>query len=134
MVCLVGRPVLREGRGLPEYTLRLHNVTKVFKDAQKGEIVAVNDASFTVEKGQLVTLLGPSGCGKTTVLKMIGGFEIPTRGSIYFDGILTNAVPPNKRNTSMVFQNYALFPRMTVFKNIAYGLTIQKMRNESGKI
>jgi iron(III) transport system ATP-binding protein len=61
---------------------------------------------------------------------MIGGFEIPTRGSIYFDGILTNEAPPNKRNTSMVFQNYALFPHMTVFKNIAYGLTIQKMRKD----
>ncbi|MBI1928216.1 ABC transporter ATP-binding protein [Candidatus Poribacteria bacterium] len=112
---------------LPEYTLKLQNVTKVFEDAQKGKMVAVDDVSFTVEKGQLVTLLGPSGCGKTTALKMIGGFEIPTSGEIYFDDVPMDNTPPNKRKASMVFQNYALFPHMTVFKNIAYGLTVQKM-------
>lgn len=111
---------------MPEYTLELQNVTKIFEDAEK-KTVAVDNTSFTVEKGSLVTLLGPSGCGKTTALKMIGGFEIPTSGEIYLDGVPMRHTPPNKRSTSMVFQNYALFPHMTVFKNIAYGLTIKKM-------
>ena len=115
---------------MPEYTLKLQSITKVFEDAQKGQIVAVDDVSFPVEKGLLVTLLGPSGCGKTTVLKMIGGFEIPTSGEIYFDDVPMGNTLPNKRNASMVFQNYALFPHMTVFKNIAYGLTIKKMPKE----
>jgi len=112
---------------LSEYALKLQNITKVFEDAQKGQIVAVDDVSFAVEKGLLVTLLGPSGCGKTTALKMIGGFETPTSGAIYFDDVPVGNTPPNKRNASMVFQSYALFPHMTVFKNIAYGLTIKKM-------
>lgn len=109
------------------HTLELQNITKVFEDAQKGEVVAVDDVSFVVKEGLLVTLLGPSGCGKTTVLKMIGGFEIPTSGAIYLDDVPVGNTLPNKRNTSMVFQNYALFPHMTVFKNISYGLTIKKM-------
>jgi len=117
-------------RILSEYTLKLQNVTKVFEDAQKGIIVAVDDVSFAVEKGLLVTLLGPSGCGKTTALKMIGGFEAPTSGEIYFDDVPMGNTPPNKRDASMVFQNYALFPHMTVFKNIAYGLTIKKIPKE----
>ena len=111
---------------LPEYTLELRNVTKVF-----GDFVAVDEVSFAVEKGHLVTLLGPSGCGKTTALKMIGGFEALTSGAVYFDNVSMGNTPPNKRDASMVFQSYALFPHMTVFKNIAYGLTIKKMpKNE----
>jgi iron(III) transport system ATP-binding protein len=112
---------------LPEEILRLQNLTKIFEDAQKGKVIAVDEVSLSVEKGQLVTLLGPSGCGKTTVLKMIGGFELPTSGEIYLDGMPMGYTPPNKRNTSMVFQNYALFPHMTVFKNIAYGLSLKKL-------
>lgn len=111
---------------MSEEILRLQNLIKIFEDAQKGKIVAVNNVSFSVEKGEIVTLLGPSGCGKTTALKMIGGFELPTSGEIYLEGVPMGYTPPNKRNTSMVFQNYALFPHMTVFKNIAYGLSLKK--------
>ncbi|MFC1714757.1 ABC transporter ATP-binding protein [Candidatus Poribacteria bacterium] len=111
----------------PEYTLELQNVTKIFEDAQKAKTVAVDNVSFAVEKGLLVTLLGPSGCGKTTALKIIGGFELPDSGTIYLDGVPMGNTSPNKRDASMVFQSYALFPHMTVFRNIAYGLTIRKM-------
>lgn len=107
--------------------VELRNITKIFQDPQRREVVAVNDISCTVPKGELVTLLGPSGCGKTTLLRMIGGFEHQTRGDIFIDGHSTGLAPPNKRNTSMVFQSYALFPHMTVYNNVAYGLRLKKM-------
>ena len=87
---------------------------------------AVNNVNLEVKKGELVTLLGPSGCGKTTALRMIAGFEIPTSGKILIDGEDMGATPPNRRPTTMVFQNYALFPHLTVFENIAYGLKIRR--------
>ncbi len=100
--------------------VKLVNVTKRF-----GDVVAVDDVSFEVKEGELFTLLGPSGCGKTTTLRLIAGFYKPDEGEIYFDSEIVNDVPPYKRNTGMVFQNYALWPHMTVFDNIAYGLKLR---------
>ena len=101
----------------------LKGITKVF-GAGADEVVAVDSVDLEVREGELVTLLGPSGCGKTTTLRMIAGFELPTEGDMYVDGERINDVPPNRRPTTMVFQNYALFPHMKVRENIAYGLRI----------
>jgi len=103
--------------------LTLRNVTKRF-----GEVVAVNRLDIPyIKRGEFVTFLGPSGCGKTTLLRMIGGFYYPTEGDIIMHGERINDIPPEKRKTSMVFQNYALFPHMSVFDNIAYGLKLRKL-------
>lgn len=107
--------------------LTLENITKVFPPRGAGsEVTAVHDVSLDIEKGELVTLLGPSGCGKTTTLRMIAGFEFPTFGRITLDGQEINSLPPHKREMSMVFQSYAIFPHLTVFENIAYGLNVQR--------
>jgi len=87
-----------------------------------GAVRAVDDVSFDIRRGEFFSLLGPSGCGKTTLLRMLAGFEFPDRGEIYIDGQPTSAVPANGRPTNMVFQNYAIFPHLTVAENIAYGL------------
>lgn len=105
--------------------LELKNLTKVF-GKNPDQMVAVDHIDLKVPEGTLVTLLGPSGCGKTTTLRMIAGFHTPTEGDVYIDGVSMNEIPPNKRPTAMVFQNYALFPHMTVFENIAYGLRVRK--------
>jgi iron(III) transport system ATP-binding protein len=108
--------------------MTLDHVTKVFPPrGGVGEVTAVHDVSLQIQKGELVTLLGPSGCGKTTTLRMIAGFEFPTSGVIILDGKEINELPSHKRDMSMVFQSYALFPHLTVFENIAYGLNVQKM-------
>jgi iron(III) transport system ATP-binding protein len=105
--------------------VELRNVTKKFgKDGQ--EILAVQDFSFQFPAGRMVTLLGPSGCGKTTVLRCIAGFYEPEEGDIIIGEKRVNGIPPYGRPTGMVFQNYALFPHMTVFENIAYGLKVKK--------
>ena len=109
--------------------LVLEKLVKIFESG-KNTLVAVDKVSVKVKEGELVTLLGPSGCGKTTTLRMIAGFEIPTSGKIFIDGKEVSTIPPNQRPTTMVFQNYALFPHMNVFENIAYGL---KIRKESAK-
>src|SRR5213592_2674235 len=108
--------------------LTLEHLTKTFPArAREGEVTAVDDVSLGIAQGEFVTLLGPSGCGKTTALRLIAGFESPTRGRITLDGQYLNNVPPNRRATTMVFQSYALFPHLNVFDNIAYGLKIQKL-------
>ena len=94
------------------------SVRKVFDDGR----VAVNNVSFSIYKGELFSLLGRSGCGKTTLLRMLAGFDTPTSGRIYIDGIDMTDIPPYKRPVSMVFQSYALFPHMTVEQNVAFGL------------
>lgn len=105
--------------------LTLKNITKVFPArGGVGEVTAVYNVDLDIEKGELVTLLGPSGCGKTTTLRMIAGFEFPTSGEIILDGEKINMLPPHKRDMSMVFQSYAIFPHLTVFENIAYGLNV----------
>ncbi|GGJ09721.1 sulfate/thiosulfate import ATP-binding protein CysA [Alicyclobacillus cellulosilyticus] len=91
-------------------------------------VPAVRGVSFTVETGEMVGLLGPSGSGKTTLLRMIAGLEPQTAGEIYIHGRLVDPLPPQRRGVGVVFQNYALFPHMTVFENIAFGLRVQRMR------
>ena len=101
--------------------VKLENLEKSF-----GSVVAVDNISLTIEESEFFTILGPSGCGKTTTLRMIAGFYKPGGGKIYFNEKLMNRLPPEKRNTGMVFQNYALWPHMSVFKNIAFGLEMRK--------
>ena len=104
----------------------IKDVSKVF--SKNGESVrAVDNINITVKKGDLVTFLGPSGCGKTTTLRMVAGFELPTEGTIHIEGKDLTNVPVNKRGIGFVFQNYALFPHMTIFNNVAYGLKAKKM-------
>ncbi len=111
--------------------VRLEKVTKIFKDQKtKADVIAVNEADFELAPGELVTLLGPSGCGKTTTLRMIGGFELPTRGRIMIGGEDVTFLPPNGRATATVFQSYGLFPHLSVFDNVAYGLRIRKVARE----
>jgi iron(III) transport system ATP-binding protein len=95
-------------------------VTKKF-----GDVTAVQDVSLRIGKGELFFLLGPSGCGKTTILRMIAGFYLPDAGRILFDDRDVSGVPPHRRNTGMVFQNYALWPHMSVFQNVEYGLSVR---------
>jgi iron(III) transport system ATP-binding protein len=112
--------------------LILENLVKIFQSG-KNALAAVDNVSVKVREGELVTLLGPSGCGKTTTLRMIAGFEIPTSGKIFIEGKEISMIPPNQRSTTMVFQNYALFPHMTVFENISYGLRIRKESTQNIK-
>ena len=92
-----------------------------------GTTKAVDGVDLVIEQGELFFLLGPSGCGKTTLLRMIAGFIDPTEGRIAFEGRDVTFTPPNKRNTGMVFQSYALWPHMTVAENVAYGLVLRKL-------
>ena len=103
-------------------TIRLDGVSRSF-----GAVRAVDNVSVTIEEGKLFTLLGPSGCGKTTLLRMIAGFVELEAGSIWFDGKRIDALPAHHRNTGMVFQNYAIFPNLTVEGNVAYGLRARKI-------
>lgn len=101
------------------------HVTKYF-----GSQKAVNDVDFTINEGEFFTLLGPSGCGKTTLLRTIAGFYKQEEGRMYFGDKLINDVPTHERNIGMVFQNYAIFPHMTVFENVAYGLKARKVSKQ----
>lgn len=92
-----------------------------------GEVKAVDDIDLDVREGELFFLLGPSGCGKTTTLRVVAGFYKPDRGEVYFDDRLINEVPPYRRNVGMVFQNYALWPHMTSYDNVIYGLKVRKV-------
>ncbi len=106
--------------------LTLRNLVKEFGGG-RNLVRAVDSVNLEVPEGELVTLLGPSGCGKTTTLRMVAGFQTPTSGEVLIDGEKMNWVPPNKRPTAMVFQNYALFPHLSVFENIAYGLRVRRV-------
>ena len=107
---------------MAEVDVRLERVTKDF-----GETVAVDDLSLDISSGEFFSMLGPSGCGKTTTLRMIGGFEEPTRGTIYLDGRDVTDRPPYKRDVNTVFQSYALFPHLNVYENVAFGLRRRKV-------
>src|SRR4029453_16594204 len=104
-----------EPSGTPD--VRLYRVTKKFDD-----VVAVDDLTLEVPRGSFFALLGPSGCGKTTTLRMLGGFEDPTEGTIYLGDRDVTGLPPYKRDVNTVFQSYALFPHLNVFENVAFGL------------
>ncbi len=104
-------------------TIYLNDLRKTF-----GDVVATDDVNLELEDGKLTTLLGPSGCGKTTLLRLIAGFYRPDKGTIFFDDKDVTDTPPNKRKTGMCFQSYALWPHMTVFDNIAYGLRLKRVK------
>ncbi|MGA3151416.1 MAG: ABC transporter ATP-binding protein [Streptosporangiaceae bacterium] len=106
---------------MPGGRIELVSLTKRFHEA------AVDDISLDIASGEFFSLLGPSGCGKTTTLRLIAGFEQPTAGKILLDGVDVSAVPPHKRNVNTVFQSYALFPFLTVFDNVAFGLRNRKL-------
>ena len=111
--------------------IRIEHVSKIYQDPKTGkDFKAVDDANIVIEPGKFVTLLGPSGCGKTTTLRMIAGFESPDEGEIYLGDEAINTLTPNKRDTAMVFQSYALFPHYNVFDNVAYGLKLRKMEKD----
>ena len=103
-------------------SLHLHNLSKSF-----GTLPALAPIEIEIRDGEFFSLLGPSGCGKTTLLRIIAGLEAPSSGTILIDGVDITALPPQKRNVGIVFQNYALFPHMTVFENVAYGLEVKKI-------
>lgn len=114
--------------------VRLDHISKIYQDPKTGkDFYAVKDTSLTIEPGSFVTLLGPSGCGKTTTLRMIAGFESPDEGEIYLGEEPINELTPNKRDTAMVFQSYALLPHYNVFDNVAYGLKLRKVPKDEIK-
>ncbi len=107
--------------------VELINISKTFKGQHQKEFIAVNNINLQIEKSEFFSILGPSGCGKTTTLRMIAGFEIPTSGEIYIQGQLMGNNPPFHRPVNTVFQNYALFPHLTVTENIAFGLEMENL-------
>lgn len=116
-----------------KHIIELNNVSKIYDK----DMIAVDDFNFYVRKGEFVTFLGPSGCGKSTTLRMIAGFEYPSKGEILLNGRDISNLPPNKRPINMVFQKYALFPHLDVYDNIAFGLKLKKIpveqKDENGK-
>ena len=111
-------------------SLELRGICRTYvKDNET--FLAVDNVNLTVSPGEFLTFLGPSGCGKTTTLRMIAGFEIPSSGQIIVDGSDITQVPANKRDMGFVFQNYALFPHMTIFENVAYGLRIRGLSGDA---
>src|SRR6188474_3082033 len=111
-----------------EIDVRLERVSKLFAD-----VAAVDDLSLDIAEGEFFSLLGPSGCGKTTTLRMIGGFEDPTRGTVYLGGRDVTDDPPYKRDVNTVFQSYALFPHLDVYENVAFGLRRKKVSSDEVK-
>ena len=111
--------------------IKLDGISKIYVDPKtKKDFYAVNNVSLDIEPGSFVTLLGPSGCGKTTTLRMIAGFESPDEGGIYLGGEKIDELTPDKRDTAMVFQSYALLPHYNIFDNVAYGLKLRKMSKD----
>lgn len=114
--------------------IEFHRINKLYE----GGVHAIEDVSFGIEKGQFTVLVGPSGCGKSTFLRMLAGLEEVTTGTIKMDGKIINEVHPKDRNISMVFQNYALYPHLTVYENIAFGLKLKRIKtpvtNEAGEV
>lgn len=119
---------------MADAALVLKDVTKTFRESDGNLFNAVDTVNISVEKGEMVAFLGPSGCGKTTTLRMIAGFEIPTSGTITIAGKDMTNVPVNERAIGFVFQNYALFPHMTIYNNVGYGLKARGEKNIHDKI
>ncbi len=119
---------IEEKLGAHSSGLKLIDITKTFMSLDgSGEFTAVDKINLDIKSGELTTMLGPSGCGKTTTLRMVAGFESITSGKLLLGNESIESVPPNKRDMAMMFQSYALFPHMSVYDNIAYGLKIQKL-------
>lgn len=110
---------------MANHIITMEQVNKVYDDE-----TVLHDINFEIEKGKFYTLLGPSGCGKTTILRLIAGFTEASSGTIRINNEVVNALPPNKRKVNTVFQDYALFPHMNVYDNIAFGLTLKKMAKD----
>ncbi len=112
--------------------IKLEHISKIYTDPKTSQpFYAVKDVNLDIAPGSFVTLLGPSGCGKTTTLRMIAGFESPDEGEVYLGGEAINSLTPNKRDTAMVFQSYALFPHYNVFDNVAYGLKLRNLSKDA---
>lgn len=111
-----------------ESIIRFEQVTKQY---DPGDPAVLKSVSFEIQRGKFYTLLGPSGCGKTTILRLIAGFMEPTEGNIYFNGKIINKVPANNRQVNTVFQDYALFPHLNVFENVAFGLRIKGVKKDA---
>jgi len=105
--------------------VNVDGVSKRYAHRVKGDVYAARNVTLAVRPGEFLTLLGPSGCGKTTTLRMIAGYEMPDEGRIRFGGLDVTAEPANRRNIGFVFQNYALFPHLSIFENVAYGLRVR---------
>ena len=105
----------------------IEHISKTFVHRVKGSVTTVDEVVIEVIPGELLTLLGPSGCGKTTTLRMVAGFEKPSRGRIFFGTDDVTDLMVNQRNLGFVFQNYALFPHLSIFENVAYGLRVKKL-------
>ncbi len=105
-----------------DLSVELKSVSKRY-----GAVAAVDGIDLQVQAGEFLTLLGPSGCGKTTLLRIIGGFEMPERGAVMLDGLNVTGVPPHRRSVNTVFQSYALFPHLTVTENVGFGLKMQRV-------
>src|SRR6202795_1285154 len=114
---------------VPAKTLEIKGLQKTYAMPGGRSVPAVREFTLTVAPGEFVTLLGPSGCGKTTVLRTLAGLEEPDAGEILLDGHSITRVPAHRRRIGLVFQNYALFPHMTVFENVAYSLRIRGERD-----
>lgn len=110
---------------MEETIIRFEGVSKQYDERDPA---VLKNVSFEIERGKFYTLLGPSGCGKTTILRLIAGFTAPSQGNIYFNGKVINNLPANERQVNTVFQDYALFPHLNVFENVAFGLRIKKMK------
>ncbi len=108
--------------------ISLRGITKSFMHSVKGKVMAVDNVTIEVQQGELLTLLGPSGCGKSTTLRIIAGFEQPDQGRVVLGGNDITDLMTNRRNIGFVFQNYALFPHLNVFENVAYGLKVKRLR------
>ncbi len=107
--------------------IKLEHIRKVYNGQRGDEQLALEDFSLTIPDGEFVVLVGPSGCGKSTTLRIIAGLEEPSAGKVWIDGKCANGTPPKDRNLSMVFQNYALYPHMTVYENMAFGLALRNV-------
>lgn len=119
---VTSEPVAPAAAKKSDNIIEVKGITKVFDN-----VTVLDDISLGIKRGQFVTLLGPSGCGKTTLLRLIAGFETPTAGEIYIEGVPITSIPPFKRPVNTVFQKYALFPHLNVFKNVAFGLKLKRI-------